>query len=129
MLVNFQFTLVGGCQQEVRPGQKVLWAFNAFNVTAFLDLSGPTAVKLGQNATFQVIDGESGDPVAGADVGGQVTDATGHVQLTFNAAGGNFIESIEGWHNSVKCIECLCQIIIKNKNLADLEFNTFLEIL
>jgi len=87
LLVNFQFTLVGGCQQEVGPGQKVLWAFNAFNVSAFLDLSGPTAVKPGQSATFRVIDGESGNPVAGADVGGQVTGATGHVQLTFDTAG------------------------------------------
>ncbi|KLO20642.1 hypothetical protein SCHPADRAFT_816535 [Schizopora paradoxa] len=87
LLVNFQFTAVGGCQQEVRPGQKVLWAFNAFNVTAFLDLTGPTVVKRGQTTTFEVIDGESGKPVAGAEVGGQLTDATGHVQLTFSKAG------------------------------------------
>ncbi|KAE9388287.1 hypothetical protein BT96DRAFT_890637 [Gymnopus androsaceus JB14] len=87
LLVNFQFAQVGGCQLEVKPGQKVLWAFNAFNVTAFLDLSGPTIVQRGQRAAFRVIDGESRNPIARAIVGGQLTDINGHVQLVFNAAG------------------------------------------
>ncbi|KAF5390022.1 hypothetical protein D9757_003817 [Collybiopsis confluens] len=87
LLVNFQFAQVGGCQLEVSPGQKVLWSYNAFNVTAFLDLSGPKTVRRGQTATFQVIDGESGNPIVDANVGGQLTDANGHVQLVFNTAG------------------------------------------
>src|SRR4051794_5218491 len=30
VLVNYQFTSEGGCQQEVKPKEEVLWAFNGF---------------------------------------------------------------------------------------------------
>ena len=68
-------------------GQKVLWAFNAFDVSAFLDLSGPVVVKKGKEAVFTVIDGQAGVPIEGAEVNGQLTDVNGHVTLTFSHVG------------------------------------------
>ena len=92
ILLNFVFTPVGGCQQEVKLGDKVLWAFNAFNVAHFLSLDGPVAAIAGRPATFTVTDGGSGVVIANATVaspGGPsgVTDAEGKVSLTFRTAG------------------------------------------
>ena len=39
LLVNWQQTVVGGCQQEIKPGDHVLWAYDAFNpARSFLQL-------------------------------------------------------------------------------------------
>ena len=40
LLLDFQFTPVGGCQQEVKAFQDILWAFDAFNKVFFLEASG-----------------------------------------------------------------------------------------
>ncbi|KAF7790668.1 hypothetical protein EIP86_001624 [Pleurotus ostreatoroseus] len=94
LLLNFQFAPVGGCQQQVKLGDKVLWAFDAFDKTHFLSLAGPVTAGVGKPATFTVTDGSSGDAVANATVrstgGGEpvaVTDRDGRVQLTFHTAG------------------------------------------
>ena len=36
LLVNYKFTPVGGCQFEVKAGDQVLWAFDAFSKNYFL---------------------------------------------------------------------------------------------
>lgn len=87
ILLGFQFTPVGGCQQEVQLGDDLLWAFDAFSANAFLKLSGPSVVKKGENATFTVVDGQSGAPVEGAAVNGQNTGADGKVTLAFDTIG------------------------------------------
>ena len=68
LLLNFQFAPVGGCQQQVKLGDKVLWAFDAFDKTHFLSLAGPVTTGAGKPATFTVTDGSSGDAVANATV-------------------------------------------------------------
>lgn len=39
LLLNYVFTPVGGCQQETKEGDDVLWAYDAFNANSFLELS------------------------------------------------------------------------------------------
>ncbi len=94
LLLNFAFAPVGGCQQKVKFGDRVLWAFDAFDKAHFLSLAGPTTVVVGRPATFIVTDGGSGEAIANATVsstieGGQVgvADADGKVELTFRTAG------------------------------------------
>jgi hypothetical protein len=89
VLVDYQFSSVGGCQQEVTPGQEVLWAFNAFEAAHFLKLQ---KAKHSQN-TVVVTDGMTGAPVENATVGpvnnttGVMTNAHGEATLTFSTPG------------------------------------------
>ncbi|KJA19857.1 hypothetical protein HYPSUDRAFT_852724 [Hypholoma sublateritium FD-334 SS-4] len=87
ILVNFQFTPVGGCQQEVRSSDEVLFAFDAFSKTHFLKLSGPRTAIIGKPAKFTVIDGMNGEPVAGASVNDQTSGADGTVLIDFTSRG------------------------------------------
>jgi hypothetical protein len=87
LLVNGQYTLVGGCQQRVHNGDEVLWAFDSFSKTYALKLTGPASAHIGQSATYHVIDTFTGNPVAGASVNGVLTDASGNATLTFNNLG------------------------------------------
>ncbi|KZW03746.1 hypothetical protein EXIGLDRAFT_758071 [Exidia glandulosa HHB12029] len=89
VLLNFSFTPVGGCQQEVKPFQHVLWAFDAFNAEHFLKLDGPRVIHAGQAATYTVVDGlnHTNVPVGGATLNGQTTNAAGQVTLIFPSPG------------------------------------------
>lgn len=88
ILDNYQFTPTGGCEYEVYPGASILWAYNAFNANAFLEVSPATAqVTAGGSFTFNIIDGSTGNPVAGASFNGATSDANGNVQVTFPTAG------------------------------------------
>lgn len=90
ILVNFQFTPVGGCQQIVHPGEEVLWAFNAFEAEHFLKLK---KAKHGGPDTVLVTDGSTGEPIERATVGpvnntaGAVTNAHGEATLAFSYPG------------------------------------------
>jgi len=87
LLVNFQFTPVGGCQEEVQVDDDVLFAFDAFNKAHFLKLTGPDTAHVGTPVILTVTDGQTGSPVAGADVNGDISDASGHVSVTFTKVG------------------------------------------
>lgn len=87
LLLNFQFTPVGGCQQEVKTGDDVLWAFDAFNKVHFLKLTGPLTAVRNQPVTVTVTDGTDGTPVSGALVDQQLTNANGQAVLTFSSRG------------------------------------------
>lgn len=87
ILLNKEFTPVGGCQQQVRFGDEVLFAFDAFGKSHVLSLSGPSVVRVGTPATYRVVDAGSGAPIAGATVNGASTDANGEVALTFSSVG------------------------------------------
>ncbi|MCJ1378986.1 hypothetical protein MMC17_002085 [Xylographa soralifera] len=90
LLLNYQFTPVGGCQQEVQPGDHVLWAFNAFNAVYFLKAEPEVvAVLPGKSAVVTVTDGMSGVPVAGAEFAGQLSNAEGQVTITGTKPGVN----------------------------------------
>jgi hypothetical protein len=96
LLLDFQFTPVGGCQQEVQIGQSVLWAFDASSKAYFLDLqtTAEAIMRVGEHASFVVTDGATGAAIAGAVVsavrGGPETAtsaADGSVTVTFATRG------------------------------------------
>lgn len=92
LFLNFKDTK-GGCQQEVKSTDKILWAFNGFNKKYFLSLSGPETAQVNQPITVTVIDGVSNVPIQGASVGGRLTDADGHATLTFNTVGVHVLKA------------------------------------
>ena len=85
--VNSQASQVGGCQEIVKTGDEVLWAFDAFSKSHVLRLAGPTSGTTGQPIDVRVTDGANGTAIAGASVGGTSTDADGRATLTFGQAG------------------------------------------
>ena len=93
ILVDYQFTPVGGCEFELKTGQEVLWAFNAFTAVHFLQLVVDTSVGVGAPLSVTVLDGMTGTPVSKASVGGQVTDANGQATLTFSSIGSYTLQA------------------------------------
>ena len=87
ILLNFEFTPVGGCQQQVKHNDQILFAFDAFNANAFLELSGPPGAHVNTPIVVTVKDGQTGNPIAGASVGGTSTDASGHASVVFTHPG------------------------------------------
>lgn len=88
VLVNYQLISVGGCQFKLKPGDQVLWAYDAFGKFAFLKVE-PSAItaKKGQTKTVTVTDGSTGAPAQGALINGVTTDANGKATLTFPKLG------------------------------------------
>ena len=93
LLLNFQFTPVGGCQQQVKEGQHVLWAFDAFNKTHFLKLDGPEKAARGTPVTYTVTDGMNNTPIEGASIGGATTDANGKATISFTRSGEHTLKA------------------------------------
>lgn len=93
ILLNYQFTPVGGCQQRIHLGDDVLFAFDAFNKQHFLKLTGPHVARTGQPISVTVTDGQNGQPIPGATVGpinntaSVTTDASGRADVTFQNQG------------------------------------------
>jgi len=88
LLNSFQFTPVGGCQEEPAPTDEILWAYDAFNAASFLNVEPRTAsVQLGDTVVFTITDGSTGNLIAGASFNGVVSDAQGQVVYTPNQVG------------------------------------------
>lgn len=88
LLLNYQFTPVDGCQQEVKPGDNVLWAFDAFNKVYFLKVTPQELVaEKGSTHKVTVTDGTTGVPVPNAVIDGVTTDASGKAALVFRKTG------------------------------------------
>jgi len=87
ILLNYQFTPVGGCHQRIASGDQVLFAFDAFNKKYFLKLIGPTTTTVGVPITVTVIDGTTNTPAPGARVEGRQTDSRGQATLIFTSPG------------------------------------------
>lgn len=87
--VDYTTAEVGGCQIRLAPGSEVLWAYNFFNLPHLLKLSGPGSVDSGTPFTVHAVDGQTGQPIAGAAIGqlvGGLTETNGSSPIT-NAAG------------------------------------------
>jgi hypothetical protein len=75
LLINWKFSNAGGCQEETKPGDHVLWAYDAFNADHILQLS-PNANftsekgtgSLGLRKKLYVRDGLTGKPVENVTV-------------------------------------------------------------
>jgi len=85
--VNSQPSQVGGCQEIVKGGDEVLWAFDAFSKDHVLRLEGPATARTNAPVTVRVTDGGNGAPLSGATVGGSQTGGDGTAQLTFSRPG------------------------------------------
>jgi hypothetical protein len=93
ILLNWQFTPVGGCQQHIAPNDEVLWAFDAFNVGDFLKLDGPKTVRRNRPFKLTVTDGSTGALIAGADVDGHISDAKGVVTISYGSVGRKSVKA------------------------------------
>jgi hypothetical protein len=105
--VNYTTANVGGCQFQLAPGNEVLWAYNYFNLPHLLSLTGPASVGTGSPFTVHVVDGRTGEAIAGATIGtlsGGVTtplqsatrtDATGNATVTLTTAGPVALKATE----------------------------------
>jgi hypothetical protein len=79
-VLNFRDTDVGGCQQKVVAGDQVLIAFDSFGKTK-LRLTGARGARSGNVFALFVLDGATGNRVAGATVAGQTSNSQGRVLL------------------------------------------------
>ncbi len=86
-IVNSQFSQVGGCQEIVRTGDEVLWAYDAFSKDSVLRLTSPAAATTGRPFGVRVMNGTNGQAASGATVEGSTTDAEGRATLTYLEAG------------------------------------------
>lgn len=84
--VNESLSNFGGCQETVRTGDRILWVYDAFNKVGLLEASGPDSVRTGESFAVTVTD-SSGTPQQGAKIGGETTDAAGHVSLDYGSPG------------------------------------------
>jgi hypothetical protein len=104
--VNYTTAGVGGCQFQLAAGSEVLWAYNYFNLSQLLSLSGPASVNAGTPFTVHVTDGQTGQPVAGAAIGAlsagvtstsassPTTDAEGNAIVTLTQTGTDALKAV-----------------------------------
>jgi len=93
LLLNYQLSPVGGCQQQVRQGQDVLWAFDAFNKRFFLKARGPSVAQVGKPVVYTVVDGTTGNPIKDALIGGSTTDSAGKATVVFKERGKQVLKA------------------------------------
>ncbi len=91
--IDYTTSLVGGCQIGLAPGNEVLWAYNYFGLKHLLNLSSPATANVGTPFTVHVIDGQTGAPIEGAEVGEDVAGVTGSGPKT-NSEGNAMITPI-----------------------------------
>ncbi|KAJ1323126.1 hypothetical protein MN608_11272 [Microdochium nivale] len=91
LLINDQFSPVGGCQAQLAQGDRNLWAYDSFNKANFLQVTpGYSIVRAGSapSQQVQVIDAPTGRPVSGASIAGTITDANGMAEISVPARPG-----------------------------------------
>jgi hypothetical protein len=88
LVLNYEPTSVGGCQQQVEARDEVLFAYDLFSKAHILRLeSSVSTAAIGQEVTFTVVDGQDGSAIAGAAVAGTTTDSSGSAVVTFPSPG------------------------------------------
>lgn len=88
LLKNFQFTPVGGCQEEPAPTDEILWAYDAPNAPLILDVQPRiVGVRRGRTVVLTITDGPTGRPVSGALFAGVLSDVNGKVVFTASQVG------------------------------------------
>ena len=77
---NYVFAELGACGDDAQNGDEALFAVASFGSVA-LKLTTPATAKPGEGVTVTVVDGATGAPVAGAEVGGATTNDAGQATL------------------------------------------------
>jgi hypothetical protein len=85
--LNWAFAETGGCGQHVNQGDDVVFAYEDFEASPLLRLTGPGTATTGENVTVKVVDGLNSAPQAGVSVGGATTGADGTATLSFAQRG------------------------------------------
>ena len=85
--LNWKASELGGCQQQVKSGDEILFAFDFFNATRYLKLTGPRRVEERQRFRVRVTDGATGKGVQGARVAGKRTDRRGFARIRLVGTG------------------------------------------
>lgn len=85
-VLNYRDTDAGGCQVQVRTGDQVLVAYDSFGKRK-LRLTGDNGSRSREVFALFVLDGVTGDRVAGATVGGKTTNSQGRVLLRITKRG------------------------------------------
>jgi hypothetical protein len=90
--VNYQPSDKGGCQKQVQEGDEVLFASEFFGGPQFaqeplLKLDGPHQAFAGRAFTVRVTNGQTGAPIAGANVGGATSGSDGSASVTLGSPG------------------------------------------
>ncbi|CAF0980776.1 unnamed protein product [Adineta steineri] len=87
-LIDYKMTEIGGCQQKVKQGQNILFAYDAFNKKHFLKLETlKKTIQIGSPLTIKVTDGQTGQPIHGAIVGDKQTNIQGYITIIFYKLG------------------------------------------
>lgn len=89
---NYKASEEGGCQDEVKDGDDVLFGFDFFSKKHLLQLTGALTAKVGEEVDLEVVDGQDGGDVSGAKVEGSGTngadsDGGGVARVTFDSPG------------------------------------------
>lgn len=87
LVLNWEQTERGGCQTRVGPGDELLFAYDIFTKLHLLKLIAPQAAKVGEAFQVKVVDGASGEAIAGAAIEGELTGADGLATLTYDSPG------------------------------------------
>ena len=85
-VVNYKDTDLGGCQQQIKSTDDIVFAYDSFGKPK-LKLTGPRTATAGRSFVVKVIDGQAGKPFKNAKVGGAKTNAKGLARITFSHAG------------------------------------------
>ncbi|MDX6643164.1 MAG: hypothetical protein QOD76_1126 [Solirubrobacteraceae bacterium] len=91
-VVNYKDTDLGGCQQQIKPGDDVVFAYDSFGKPK-LKLTGPKTATVDKSFVVKVIDGQAGKPFKGAKVGGGKTNKKGLARVTFHHTGGRALKA------------------------------------
>jgi hypothetical protein len=86
-VLNYEPTSLGGCWQQVRQGDDLVFAFGDVYTQPLLKLSGPQAASVGQWVAYTVTDAKTGSPVRSAVVAGRRTSAAGEARILFDSPG------------------------------------------
>ncbi len=93
--VNWKMALTlgaGGCGVALKNGDTVLWAL--FDETRpALRLIAPASARIGRSFVVRVVDGATGKGLAGARVGGAMTDSSGKAKLTLRSVGKRILRA------------------------------------
>jgi hypothetical protein len=93
LVLNFQQLQVGGCQQQVKAGDQVLFVYDLFSMKHILKLTGPSHAREGRKFKVKVVDGQNGKPVAGAKVGVVKANSKGVATTSFKGAGRGVLKA------------------------------------
>jgi len=89
LAINDKESKVGGCQVVPESGSEVLWAYNYFNLSHLLSLSGAASVNAGTPFAVHVSDGQTGESISGAAIGEVASGTTTAIPGVSTEASGN----------------------------------------